>query len=294
MTEQADLQKQEAADFNAEMARLGFETSQTAEPEAVEEAAKEPEKTPEPEKKEEAPEIVDPTIGDKIKVSEFQNVAATTAALRDEIATLKSALANLQKSNDKLNGRFGEINRNMQTLRAPQAPAQQPGNSALQNVAKDFPELAEALEKDFSHLFPKSEPESESVDPAPQVNAQVEEAERRRQEMLLGLVQDVEEVHPGFLQLKETAPFKAWAVSLPPEDQHQLYNTLRPATVIKYLNQFKEHQAHLMAVDTRQRQDKTQKLAKAVMPTGGSAGGKPAAETERDEFERELKRLLRR
>lgn len=285
MSKEDDLQQQEA-DFQAEMVRLGFDTRQ-AEPEAKTEAEvtqAEPAQQAVPEeKKEDQPD--DPTIGGRITLSEFNNAMSRLASLQSEFESLKA-------SNAKSHGKIGELNRTIQTLRQQQAPATQTSN-ALQNVSAEFPELAEALQKDFGHLLNKQQ-EVEQVDAAPTVNPQDQIAEQRQQ-LIQELWNSVQEVHPDLSDVIRSSAWNAWTATLPADELANLKTTLNPMVAVKYVNRFKERQASLMATETKQRSDKAQKLAQAVMPAGGAGGsGRPASATERDEFERELKRLLPR
>jgi hypothetical protein len=196
------------------------------------------------------------------------------AAIAQQLEDLKAQVREMKASGAdaetvrKMHGDIGEINRTLKQLKALEkadAPADDELAAALKDaetVAGEYPELAGPLVKAIRVMQARmatpaaKEETTEVVAPAQTVDPQRLRLQVQQEEAIKAL----DEVHPDRHQVKESAEFKTWFATKPPEYQKKVTTSWNPAVVAQPFTDFKAYVAA--------RKRKQDRLEAAATPQG--------------------------
>lgn len=254
MSENEQTQEQAEQDFAA-----GFDGTATPPPQQAEVTQSEkPEVEAKPEGEQQTAQEVEqpetPTVAglSEQQVRELLAKASQVDSLREEFT----------KTRDTIFGKFGELNRNLQTIQ--KAPATAAGakltKEALKNIAERLgPEAAEAIANDLSGAITAPEIDwDERLKPhLDRVRAEMQvEMERR------ALLKE----HKDFYQQKDTPEFQLWMNQQPEDVRTQWVESIDADWLGGKMTEFKTWRDGLI-----KRQEKKQRLEEAITPTGTQA-----------------------
>lgn len=218
---------------------------------------------PTPEPTEEPVATPEPTAQPEPKPDDEEIFPGMTKGQAKE---LLAKVPDLQKQNERLNGKIGEL---VRTIKQNQAAAAQPGAEgaparklqadALKRLSADYPEMASALAEDLSDLMPQASDPKQVED---LVQSRVKQAlDQRDQEQAK---KGIKRAHSDWESVIVSPDFKLWMQGKPEAEQEEFASTWDHETVADYLTQFKTHRDNL----AKQRQRSTARLEGAVAPKG--------------------------
>lgn len=202
-----------------------------------------------------AQDVTNPAIEADHQEPSVKDLASELKALKAKVAE-SGALPDEMR---KLYGEIGNINRTLQqqTKAAPAAaPVDDEFTAALKEaeaVAGDFPELMSPILKAL-----KAARQPTQQQPVENIDERVSQAVSsiRQKEA----IETLQEEHPDYITVRDTAEYKTWLASKTPEFQERFTTTWNPAVVSRGLTEFKE------SLKTRER--KQTRLAAAIAPQG--------------------------
>lgn len=205
-----------------------------------------------------ATEVDEPMVGG-FKESEFKTLLAKAQRV-DELE------AQIKGNQDKVFGKFGEIQRLINEMKA--APAGQQikiTGEKLKRLSKEFPEMAEMLAEDLGEL--SMTPAQSTFDPSEirqEFTRKQEESARDYEQKLLTIK------HPEWKDTTKSEDFALWKGTLPANVKEQLENSWDSTFISQSLTAFSGWQSKSVK-STKERNDK--RLAAAVTPSGTPNAG---------------------
>ncbi len=211
---------------------------------------------------------------------EFKALVSKIPALEQQLPGIQQAV---QEEIRKIYGKFGELNRTIEALRA----GRKVTAAQMKRLNQEFPEIAGMLADDLNEAWAIPEPQTDqtaqgqpqtappSAAPAPQALQQADIQkliEGSVQSAVAGISAQAERkalalAHPDWEEVAQSPEFATWLQSLPSE-QARIYAESEDAKVAaEAFSLFK--QAKQAKVTTRQ--TKQDRLQRAVAPTGEAA-----------------------
>jgi hypothetical protein len=197
--------------------------------------------------------------------------------LASELKALKAKVAESGALPDEMRRMYGEIGNINRTLQqqvkaAPAAaPVDDEFTAALKEaeaVAGDFPELMSPILKALKAARqPTQQPTGDIDDRVTQAVTSIRQREA---------IETLQEEHPDYITVRDTAEYKTWLASKTPEFQERFTTTWNPAVVSRGLSEFKE------SLKTRER--KQTRLAAAIAPQGVQQRAGPSTLSDDDGF----------
>ena len=197
-------------------------------------------------------------------------------------APVSSAEEELRKEVRALHGRFGEINRELQTLKTAKASDGEPAKLTpveLKRLKVEYPEIESRLREDIAEtlagLVPKA-PDPKEVETL--VQQRVAQATAAEAAKLRNAA--VTDAHPDWLKdlfvvqdgkKADSASYQAWKKTMSDEEVKSFEQSDNPYQVIRKLNQFYDWRKQ-QAQDEAKKQ---QRLKDAIAPTGSARAGPP-------------------
>lgn len=194
--------------------------------------------------------------------------------LADELKLLKAKVAASTSDPEtmrKMHGDIGEINRTLKKLQAsekkPDAPVNDELTAALEaaeNVAKEFPEIAEPLVKAIKAMGSTKQRATgqEPVDIDARVSDRISKALEEK------AVSELKDEHPDYRTIMFSADFDSWVKTKAPELQDRIRHTESSAAASRYLTEYKN--------TLQAKQKKQDRLEAAVVTKGTQQQAKPS------------------
>ena len=189
----------------------------------------------------------------------------------------------ISKVHDRVFGKVGELQQRIDAARATYLSPK-----AKERLATEFPELAEMLFDNEPIPAQVSAPVQQQA-AAPQFDPSVivaEEVRKAKQELA---IEQVEDRHPDWQEISQSADFDYWSSNiLPATDREQLLDSWKPSFINRKFDEFKAWKAQQVAAQASKEktveQDKLKRnrLESAVTPSGVPKGSNPSIEDEEE------------
>ncbi len=197
----------------------------------------------------------------------------------ETIAELKQRIADLAETPQsvrKIYGELGNIQRTIKELKQhPQTAAGTPSADVLEalkqaeSVAEEFPELAGPLVKVLKAMSTHT-PAVPASSPSIDIEATI--AERVTAIKQQEAIEELQEEHPDYVTVRDTAEYKEWLAGKDAAFQEKFLNTWNPRVVSKGLTEFKAWRDKAQAAQEK----KQSRLEAAITPKGDGGDGQPS------------------
>lgn len=245
-----------------------------------------------PQQPEEVPAIEEiPSEDPPAEEPQEPSVAEELAALKAKVSALKDSHADAATVR-RMHGEIGNINRTLQQLQQPQAPAKDDLAAALASaeaVAAEYPELAGPLVNAIKALSAKP---ADQAQPQEDIHALVEkrvteERKATHKALLTALVPGWDKIvgTPDERGVVPKTEYRDWLATKPVEYQRQISASDNALEVKASIEAFK--------AETQERQRKQNKLAAAVVSKGTTQPAGPSVIPDEEGFARGYKKAKR-
>lgn len=204
----------------------------------------------------------------QITREEWESALARQAELQAELAKLR----------DTATGQIGGLQR---ALTQAQTGAELTADdfASLRELGLD--DVADSIARDLSNALKKAPRVVRLEQQSPAEPAQQFDEEQITRRVLFDLgVRGLEEAHPDFREVRDSADFRAFMASKPQQAQEEFASTLSPAVASRYFTEFKQQARQRAQASASMRRDR---FAAAETPRGTATPPK-RAQTERDAF----------
>jgi hypothetical protein len=198
-----------------------------------------------------------------------------------EVDSLKEQLSQFQTETQKIYGKLGEYNRELQKLRSEKPTI---GKMEFKRLAEDYPDLAEAMAEDMAKLSTSAPIDVQAIEANIRANV-LREIEAReevrdaqyREKAVQSEIEVLSSKHPDWKEKRHTTEYQLWFSTLPTDKQHHVHTTMSGREAAQALDEFDSWR-------DRGKNTKINRLERAVTPTGSSPPEK-TKQSDRDAFE---------